>query len=79
MNNVKTALTITGLALALVGCGGGGSGGSSNDAGNTGETAVEKSFTVSLANVEVARTADGMPVMLETSDIQSGGMVTIRQ
>ncbi|WP_263283077.1 hypothetical protein [Marinobacter sp. F4216] len=40
---------------------------------------MEKSFTVSLANVEVARTADGMPVMLETSDIQSGGTVTIRQ
>jgi hypothetical protein len=77
MSNLKHVLTAGFLTLALAGCGG--SGNSSSNTDNTGIQTVEKSFTVSLANVEVARTSDGMPVSLEASDIQSGGTVTISQ
>ncbi len=77
MSNLKHVLTAGFLILALAGCGG--SGNSSSNTDNTGILTVEKSFTVSLANVEVARTSDGMPVSLEASDIQSGGTVTISQ
>ena len=81
MSNVKNALNVglLSLALGLTGCGGGGSGDSTANSSSTGETTVEKSFTVSLANVEVARTSDGMPVTLETSTVSSSGTVTIRQ
>jgi len=79
MSNVKHALTAGFLMLALTGCGGGDSGDSSANTGNTGIQTVKKSFTVSLANLEVARISDGIPVSLETSNIQSVGTVTISQ
>lgn len=79
MSMITNALKVGLLSLALAGCSGGGSGDSSANTSNTEPTTVEKSFTVSLANVEVARTADGMPVTLETSEIQSAGKATISQ
>lgn len=83
MSNVKKAFRFgfLSLALGLSGCGGGDgdSADASSNTNNTTETTLEKSFTVSLDHVDVARIADGMPVTLETSAVSSSGTVTIRQ
>lgn len=75
MNMTKTALIgCFSLSLLLTGCGGSGGSGSSNAK----TTTEKKTFTLSLTSVEVAKTADGTPVILEPDDVSSGGTVTIR-
>lgn len=78
MSKFKHMLATGFMILALAGCGSE-SDDASENTDNTGITRVEKSFTVSLAKIEVARISDGVPVTLESSDIQSGGTVTISQ
>lgn len=81
MSTIKQALKagVLSLGLVIAGCGGGGSGDqtASTDSSPEAET-VEKSFTVSLAHIEVARTSDGLPVTLEASSVSSHGTVEIR-
>lgn len=70
VTNVLTGCVL--LSLLVTGCGG------SDSSGSNRSNAEEKTFTLTLTSVEVAKTADGTPVNLEPDGVSSGGTVTIR-
>lgn len=60
------------LFAMLSGCGGGGSdskGGNSNPSAGGNDQAVSKTFTVSLANIEVRRVSNGNSLDVDASNI----------
>lgn len=61
--------------VILTACGGGGG----SDTGGGNNQTVTKSFTVSLANVEVTRISNGDAVDVDATEITSTGSVKISQ
>jgi hypothetical protein len=74
----RTLLIILSIAT-LSACGGGGGGGSDDTADATGtidvpDQTVSKSFTLTLASVDVRRVSNGDPVNVEILGINSGSL-----
>ena len=81
-NVIKTLLVISSVALIVNSCGGGGGGGSSTTPPTTGggnTQSMTKSFTVSLASIEIRRVSNDGRVEVDTADISSSGTLAFNQ
>lgn len=83
MNQMKQICGCIFLSSVLAGCGGGG-GGSSSPSGGGGTTppppsTITKSFTVSVAAIDVSQTSTGESVVVDATSISASGTVEVNQ
>lgn len=83
MNQMKQICGCIFLSSVLAGCGGGGGGSSSPSGG--GDTTppppstITKSFTVSVAAIDVSQTSTGESVVVDATSISASGTVEVNQ
>lgn len=84
MNQMKQICGCIFLSSVLAGCGGGGGGGSSSPSGGGGTTppppsTITKSFTVSVAAIDVSQTSTGESVVVDGTSVSASGTVEVNQ